>query len=309
MASAGTFSRYLPLRCYIVIHVNEFVLTTEEYKELIHKFDLAGVEDYVLSNTRPLITLTLAQQENYQHTGNTRVAGDPDLPAHIAWPLTANGTPMTFIAQLDLSVISQQDVQQLLPDTGVLYFFMGDVDKAYHIEHKVIYAEDKTGLKRTPAPAVTVLEKEERFTSYQLQTAPSLMPPNYAYADYDELSEDESDALDDLCMHLTEGIGMIGGYPDGQHDDHYIEAAMYLVAKQKYDYLPSNARKTLLQHFNGNQQQVDDTLSDMTMLLQIDSDRQVGFTWWDAGCIHFFIQKKDLLSKQFDNTYLSLYSS
>lgn len=45
------------------------------------------------------------------------------------------------------------------------------------------------------------------------------------------------------------------------------------------------------------------------MLLEITSNEEVGFQWWDCGDIHFFIRKEDLLNRRFDKTYLSLYSS
>lgn len=309
MAPAGAFRRCVPLCSHFVIHVNIVALTIEQYKELIHEFELSGVSDYLIAAARPIINLTLAEKEDYQHTGNSRVAGDPDLPSGFVWPMTAGGGPMTFIAQLDLDAINPQDTQQLLPSTGILYFFMGDMEQARNIAHQVIYVADKTGLQRTPAPDTTILEKEERFTGYRLESAAAIMPPNYAYADYDQLSEDEMDALDDLCMHLTEGAGRIGGYADGQHDDHNIAAAMYLVAGKPYDYFPKNARNTLLQHFKGNQQAVEEAIDDMTLLLQIDSDRNVGFCWWDAGCIQFMMSKKALRAREFDSTYLTLYSS
>lgn len=294
---------------HFVIHVNIVTLTIEQYKELIHEFELSEVSDYLLSAARPIINLTLAEKEDYQLIGNSRVAGEPDLPPGFEWPLTDDGEPMSFIAQLDLESVYPQDTQQLLPSTGILYFFMGDMQQARNIAHKVIYVADKTGLQRTAPPRTTVLEKEERYTGYRLAAAASIMPPNYAYVDYDQLSEDEMDALDDLCMHLTEGAGRIGGYADGQHGDHNIEAAMYLEAGKPYDYFPKNARATLLQHFNGNQQAVEEAIDDMMLLLQIDSDMKVGFCWWDAGCIQFMMPKKALRARAFDRTYLTLYSS
>nr|WP_295865815.1 YwqG family protein [uncultured Chitinophaga sp.] len=284
-------------------------MTIEQYKELIREFELSEVADYVLSAARPIVNFKRAVKENYQHPGNSRVGGDPDLPAGFVWPLTETGTPMTFIAQLDLDTIHPLEAAQLLPSTGVLYFFMGDLETARNIPHKVIYVADKTGLQRTPPPAVTILEEEGRFNGYGMEPVAALMPPNYAYADYEVLSDDEGDAMDDLCSELTDGVARIGGYPDGQHDDHNIEAAMYLVVGQPYDYSPKNARNALLKHFKGDQQAAEAAEKDMTLLLQVDSDQEVGFCWGDAGCLQFMMDKKALLARAFDHTYLSLYSS
>lgn len=284
-------------------------MTIEKYKELIRQCELTEVEDYLLSAARPIINLLLGDKENYSHTGNSRVAGDPDLPSGFSWPMTEEGVPMSFIAQFNLDELHQLDIQQLLPATGMLYYFMGDIDQASNIAHKVVYIADKTALQRTPPPGTTVLEEGGRFKGYQLQAAASIMPPNYTYVDYNLLSNDEMDGLEDLCNHLTDGIGRIGGYADGQHADHAIETAMYMVAGREYDYSPANARKTLLQHFKGDEQAVEDTLNDIHLLFQVDSDNEVGFCWWDAGCIQFFMSRKDMKAAQFDRTYLTLYSS
>ncbi|ETT74182.1 hypothetical protein C174_19446 [Bacillus mycoides FSL H7-687] len=32
----------------------------------------------------------------------------------------------------------------------------------------------------------------------------------------------------------------------------------------------------------------------MQMLLELETDDDVGFCWWDAGVLHFFIRKDDL---------------
>lgn len=50
-------------------------------------------------------------------------------------------------------------------------------------------------------------------------------------------------------------------------------------------------------------------MHDMVMLLEIDPNDKIVFSWWDSGLIHFFIRKEDLKNKNFNNTYLSLYSS
>lgn len=280
-----------------------------EYRELIREYKLTGVEEYLLSNTRPVITLETKVPEDYTQTGNSRVAGDPDLPAGFTWPLTAAGVPMTFIAQLNMQEISRHDTQQLLPAAGMLYFFMGDDEPANNIAHKIFYIADNTGLQRTAAPGETILEEDGPFVGYQLMAGASLTPPNFAYADYNRFSEEELNSLIKLTAELNPGLGQLWGYANGQHGDDELEAAMYLVAKQSYDYSAAKARKKLLDHFNGDEQKVTDALKDILMLLQLNTDYDIGFSWWDAGCIHFFIQKDDLLNKRFDNTYLSLYSS
>ena len=68
-------------------------------------------------------------------------------------------------------------------------------------------------------------------------------------------------------------------------------------------------RDKLVAFFGGDEQKTDEEIKNIIMLLEIQSSSEVGFQWWDCGVIHFFIRKEDLENKQFDRTYLSLYSS
>lgn len=87
-----------------------------------------------------------------------------------------------------------------------------------------------------------------------------------------------------------------------------MEAALKIVANHKYSYSNKDKEK-LIAALNGDERKADAEINDMVMLLEIDSNSKVGFSWWDCGVIHFFIRKEDLKNRNFDKTYLSLYSS
>lgn len=65
----------------------------------------------------------------------------------------------------------------------------------------------------------------------------------------------------------------------------------------------------LAAHFGGDEEKAKQEVADMQMLLELETDDDVGFCWWDAGVLHFFIRKDDLVAGRFDRTYCSLYSS
>jgi len=52
---------------------------------------------------------------------NSYLGGRPRLPSDIDWPLTSDGVPLHFLAQIDCSELPSTD--GVLPDAGVLYFF------------------------------------------------------------------------------------------------------------------------------------------------------------------------------------------
>jgi uncharacterized protein YwqG len=286
----------------------------KELEELIKKYELEEVKDYIYENIKNIIYLNLTEKDNYKFKGVSRVGGYPDVPENFQWPKNAEGKLLTFIAQLNLKEISFCDENALLPKKGMIYFFMGIDEPAYDIEHKVIYIEEneKLNLMKPEKPTVLEEEHEQTFTPYKVNGRNSIEIPNYAYVDYDIL--EDSDAFfsleEDIRFENTGDncVGKVYGYPERQHDDAELEAALKIIAKHQYNYRESE-KEILIKALGGNKEKAEQEIHDMVMLLEIDSNDKIGFSWWDSGVIHFFIRKEDLKNKNFDNTYLSLYSS
>ncbi len=55
-------------------------------------------------------------------TGCSKFGGMPDLPLAYEWP-EYNGKPMIFYGQLNLSEVPDCEIDNILPKTGILYFF------------------------------------------------------------------------------------------------------------------------------------------------------------------------------------------
>ncbi|WP_240644337.1 DUF1963 domain-containing protein [Paenibacillus paeoniae] len=66
--------------------------------------------------------------------------------------------------------------------------------------------------------------------------------------------------------------------------------------------------KRITAHLHGDAVKAEQEVGD-TLLLALDSVQDVGFCWWDAGELQFYIRKEDLLAGNFAPTYCSLYSS
>lgn len=283
-------------------------------EELIKEYELEEIKDYIYENIKNIIYLNLLEKDNYELQGGSRVGGYPDVPENFQWPKNTEGKLLTFIAQLDLKQISICDENNLFPKMGMLYFFMGIDEPAYDIEHKVIYIEGNENLKLMKPEKPTVLEEEhdEVFIPYRIEGNNSIEIPNYAYINYDIV--EDSDAFCSLEEDMrfenagNDCIGKVYGYPVGQHDDAELEAALKILANHQYRYRESE-KEILIKALDGNKEKAEQELQDIVMLLEIDSNDKIGFSWWDSGLIHFFIRKEDLKNKSFDNTYLSLYSS
>lgn len=279
--------------------------------ELIEKYGLSDVKEYIYKNLKKSVYLSITEKDDYKLPGISRVGGYPDVPDNFNWPLTKTGEKMTFIAQLNLKEIGIKDEIGLLPKKGMLYFFMGIDEPAYDIEHKVIFSEEEN-LKFTKPESLTVLEEEFElsFNPYKIKGISYPEIPNYAYLDCDEVEDTDSyyELQENLLFSFKNYIGKIFGYPVGQHDDSELEAALKIIANERYSYTRKDKEK-LISALDGDEKKADKEVEDMLMLLEIDTDYNVGFQWWDAGVIHFFIRKEDLINRNFNNTYLSLYSS
>ncbi|GGH20387.1 YwqG family protein [Paenibacillus segetis] len=287
----------------------------DKLERIVHEYQFEHAMEYFKESVRKGIRLSKKEIETYNEINPSRIGGDPDLPFNEEWPLNSDGMPMTFLAQLRLSDLIPHDVTTLLPTKGMLYFFVGVDEPAYGIEHKVIYlSEDKLQeAKRYPSPEVTSLE--DKFTGYRVSARPTMELPNYGYVDYEIVEDDEHDydQYEDLCFELigknSSDLAVIFGYPSTQHGDCEYEAALHLLTGQQYNYSMDSALRQITDHFKGDSDRAKQEVQDILLLLALDSDQDVGFCWWDAGELQFYIRKEDLLAGNFANTYCSLYSS
>lgn len=290
-------------------------------QSLLADKQMSALEPYLQAYYHPVIHLERGQQGS-QQVGVSRIGGYPDLPEHIKWPLTQNGEYMTSIAQLNLTQIANEVGTDRLPDffprQGLLCFFVGLDEPAYQIEHQILYIpeQEMTSIAYREPEETTILEEdaEQPFVPYEVHAQGNIEFPTYSYVDYDQLvNHDISDEQylewkEQFNADPDEMIGKMFGYPVSQHGDDYIEAATaILTGKHTYD--TDKRRNWLIEQCAGNEQQADQEIEDMLMLLEIESDDDIGYMWWDAGVIHFFIRKADLIQLNFDRTYCSLYSS
>lgn len=287
----------------------------KKLEQWVQEYQFGHAMDYLKESVREGIRWSKKELDPYNDTCNSRIGGDPDLPEHEEWPLDSNGTPMTFLAQLSLAELNNIDTYSILPQRGMLYFFVGVDEPAYDIEHKVLYVpEDKLReAKRRHSPEETA--QEEVFTGYRVIARSSLEPPNYGYVDYEQVEDEEHDydQYEELCFELTEqstaDLAVMFGYPATQHGDCEYEAVLQLLTGKKYNYSMKDALDQITKQMNGDAKKAEQEVRDTLLLLALDSDQDIGFCWWDAGELQFYIRKEDLLAGNFAHTYCSLYSS
>ncbi|PGZ93517.1 hypothetical protein COE51_23675 [Bacillus pseudomycoides] len=274
--------------------------------------------NYLIETSRQGVRCAKAGETDYKKPGQSRVGGDPDLPPQFTWPLTSDGTPMTFLVQLNMCDVAKHDANELLPKSGMLSFFLGIDEPAYNIEHRVIWFDETevlTVVRREPSGETALEDTYGTYVGYDLEARPSLEPPAYAYVDEEQVESDKVtlDDYDDLLYEIRDeeddDIIQLFGYPTEQHDDSEYEASLMVLTGEEYEYNSDKALEKIAAHFGGDKTKAKQEVADMQMLLELETDDDVGFCWWDAGLLHFFIRKEDLIAGRFDRTYCSLYSS
>jgi uncharacterized protein YwqG len=290
------------------------MLTREKLLELLEQHGLSHRADEILSQCKPSIHLSLGYgvDEADIPIGASKMGGSPDVPPDFVWP-EWNGIPLTFIAQFRLSDVKPYDVEDLLPERGMLYFFFEDISycKLPYEEiqkpndtYKVIFYEDETAsLKRLCHPIIETTDLDY----------PSEINPCPYYACPIKLEHE-------LTLPVNRQDGHDGRQPFVPVEENRRYWDWYRVARGELE----KPMHRLLGHetdIQFNYVTMRDAykawnigqLEDWMLLLQVDSDwtprnqpNHPEFLWSDSGVIYFCINKNDLLERNFERVWLDM---
>ncbi len=95
----------------------------------------------VIDHLLPTIAISLSENRT---KNKSKIGGIPDVPNNFKYP-ELNGKPYVFISQIFINEIKHFDLENKLPDKGILYFFIQDYLETYPTQKdyvKVIYIEE-----------------------------------------------------------------------------------------------------------------------------------------------------------------------
>ena len=257
-----------------------------------------------LSKPSIRLSTTSAVEEAFA-IGTSKVGGLPDLPVARQWP-EWKGIPQSFIAQIRMEDVQPYDIANVLPKSGMLWFFYDAKQEIYgeSIEDKegwqVFFEEEITHLQRAPAP--TTLPTTSRFqacgisitSEITLSQNPQLEVPNLDW------TEEEQKKYEDFLATFPskEDHGLVHhrllGNPDTIQDDMRLQCQ--LVTHNVKDVTSSQATE------------LAKTANEWQLLLQIDTDAEANMEWANNGMLYYWITASDLHEKHFANTWLILQS-
>lgn len=223
--------------------------------------------------------------------GFSKLGGLPELPDDLAWP-AGDEEPRRFIVQIDLATFQAHTPMDWLPDAGRLYAFIDEERNGAADCVRILYSGSLPGApaqppagKRSPKPF-----RERRVGFLPLKSAPSpdwleVDPAGLGdFADDEEMAEFGQTDWHDEIEHR------IGGYPSEIQGGQMQIECEYLHRGRTRHYeepVPDSIRRAARQ---------------WRLLLQIDSDPELGMNWWDSGRLYVFVRKRDARQGDFSRT-------
>lgn len=255
--------------------------------------------------------------EAEESVGATRFGGRPDVPDDFKWEYFEGASycddeiksrPLSFIAQFNCGELASLDTEGLLPKKGLLSFFYEceSLRRGYDPKDKgcarVYWFEDTQAL--APAEFPADLNEALRFPSLGIKASSENSYP--AYADLASVRdtlverwEEYDEAAKSLGIEKPENRSKLLGWSDIIRDNMTMECELvsrgYYLGRSLEEVTPRD-----------RQEAKDHSLKDWILLFQLDTVENGDFEliFDEGGRLYFYIRKKDLAERNFDNVWL-----
>ncbi len=223
------------------------------------------------------------------HATFSKLGGRPELPVGVDWPQGLSSARI-FVAQLDLAEVRSGGGPDWLPGQGQLYFFY-DEDGWDSLQLVTCLASDDPPGPERRAPKG--YEPDPMFAERRVAFQPMTSIPSTDWLGED-LAGLDTEAFDALVEVSDKPFGddpqhRIGGYASeiqGAQMELECEFRTRGVPQNYYDVPP-----TILEGSKG-----------WRLLLQVDSDDELGMNWIDTGRLYVFIREQDARAGDFTKT-------
>jgi uncharacterized protein YwqG len=232
----------------------------------------------------------------------TKIGGQPLANKNFEWP-EWHGQSLAFIMQIKLSERTSLSHIKLFPQNGFLYVFYdkelstAGFDPKDKGSWKIIFEPEHDNLTVVPYPQD--LEDHYRYNEKKLEqklikTYPSWPGEINMLPLTDEQKEwckSFSDSVHcDKPKHQISGIVNAIQGPEMDLECQLVSNGLYCGNSTGYN--------------DPRRKELEKDSKDWILLLQIDSDDDVGMMWGDAGMLYFWIRKDDLAQLNFENVWM-----
>ncbi len=255
--------------------------------------------------------------------GASKIGGKPQLPRDFEW-FSYEGEgwgeydgfasrPLSFLMQLNCAEVKPYDHENMLPETGMLYFFYDQVTMKWGFEPedkgsaRVFYYDgDIEALSETDFPPT--LEPAHIFPEMALTFTAKTGIPSYEeftvhieetdtdWEDYDKAAE----AFGIDIERDPAEISKLLGYAD------LVQGEMLWECESvTRGYSSGNGPLTISKEESA---EIHEKSLDWVLLMQLGTvtDEESEWMWGDCGCLYFYIRKDDLKKKNFEDVWVIL---
>ncbi|MDO5046781.1 YwqG family protein [Campylobacter sp.] len=279
-------------------------MNLEKLKDECEKLGILRAFDELKKYARNAIVINQSTTDDKLiKIGSSKFGGLPDLPKNIEWfknETTKNH--LHFIAQINFSEVKKYDLEDELPNSGILYLFYDCIDMPWGYDFKDRYGKkvfyfdgNLSELERKSAP-----ENTEIFDAMKLSFSAEIELPDHEsdLIDTDKFNDEETDKIYDIQYEFYEENGdKILGHSNNIQDGMELECE--LVTNGLYCGDESGYNDPIRFELEKN-------VANWKLLLQIDSNEENGMMWCDYGKIYLWITKQNLKDRNFQDSWLIL---
>jgi uncharacterized protein YwqG len=252
----------------------------DDLAQRLYQEGLSQYEPQLRKLVLPSVKLNLAlANETEVKIGASKLGGFPDLLPDIKWPHWKE-IPLSFLAQICLEDIRPYDVKQILPSHGLLSFFLLDVQYTLDLDSYPFWAY------------ASVQYFDRDLISLRRVVPPSTLPPDDIYPTC-TLNFMSNATLPPPGVWLTEKLALPAEVHTIYDDKVWIGLE---TAKEPYHHLLGYAESIYKESMDYDEE---------ALLLQIDSDANIGLSWGDRGILYFTIKQVDLQNGDFSKVQVS----
>lgn len=283
-------------------------MTADQIRTAAADAGLGARADVIVAAALPSIRLHATPTTAALPVGASRLGGVPDLASRQTWP-SAGGSPLAFVAQIDLASLRGFPASRDLPEAGLLSFFYDTGQEHWGFDPKdaghftVLYSPRGPYRRAEPprdlAPGATFVACG--LTFHESLTLPP--PDSTAFTEL-RFSPDERekyfamiDAIREHASFEADERSWLLGHPDQVQEDMQEECALVTGGLYCGDGPPiADPRHRLLAR----------RAPEWRLLLQVGSEEAAGMMWGDLGNLYYWIRHEDLAADRFDRSWTIL---
>jgi uncharacterized protein YwqG len=114
----------------------------EKVKTLIQKHKLEKFQEFILENSIDVITFDIKKiiDESQFPLGFSKFGEPPHLPKSVKWPFDKKAKEYKpFVGQINIEEVKKFDINNLLPETGIIYLFYNEnLKSAEYYDYQII---------------------------------------------------------------------------------------------------------------------------------------------------------------------------